>query len=348
MSLFKSKFLKSENILKNIYYILMTNIKPVVNLYWLQNAAQQISENKLTVADAAKNAHFNLNQYLYINPISPATLRKLFAEYNITYYTQKGRKPFEMTEEIENLILYFQSYLNSGEKVTFYSIILEYPNIPFIAVRQTFIKFHLYKYKKPQKKEKPRCRYEAKFCNQIWHADIHYYQKDNMESVQYLYAIMDDKSRFIVGYGLLNKKNCEQCIKILSETIDKYGAPSIMWTDNGGENTGQKMLKFLKEKRIYPVTTEPYNPQQNGKIERFWQKLEDSTSSSEEIPDYIFRYNMIRAHMALIDNNLRRRPVDVYFNENLRWKRDYPWEWFVDGKQKVFPFNEEKKKFYYD
>lgn len=153
MSLFKSKFLKSENILKNIYYILMTNIKPVVNLYWLQNAAQQISENKLTVADAAKNAHFNLNQYLYINPISPATLRKLFAEYNITYYTQKGRKPFEMTEEIENLILYFQSYLNSGEKVTFYSIILEYPNIPFIAVRQTFIKFHLYKYKKPQKKK---------------------------------------------------------------------------------------------------------------------------------------------------------------------------------------------------
>lgn len=43
-----------------------------------------------------------------------------------------------MTEEIENIILYFHSYLNSGEKVTFYSIILEYPNIPFNAVRQTF------------------------------------------------------------------------------------------------------------------------------------------------------------------------------------------------------------------
>lgn len=37
----------------------------------------------------------------------------------------------------------------------------------------------------------------------------------------------------------------------------------------------------------------------HNKIERFWQKLEDSISSIEEIEDCIFRYNMIRAQVAL-------------------------------------------------
>lgn len=45
-------------------------------------------------------------------------------------------------------------------------------------------------------------------------------------------------------------------------------------------------INFFPDKptiKNYTVTTEPYKPQQNGKIERFWQKLEDSTSSIEDI-----------------------------------------------------------------
>lgn len=49
---------------------------------------------------------------------------------------------------------------------------------------------------------------------------------------------MDDRSRFIVGNVILYKKNCKQCIEILSENINEYGPHLIMWDDNRGENTG--------------------------------------------------------------------------------------------------------------
>lgn len=56
--------------------------------------------------------------------------------------------------------------------------------------------------------------------------------------MKYLYTIMDDRSRFIVGNVILYKKNCKQCIEILSENINEYGQHLIMWDDNRGENTG--------------------------------------------------------------------------------------------------------------
>lgn len=326
----------------------MATVPVQINLYWLQTAANEITNGNLTVTNAAKNAQFILNGITFSHEISPATLRKLFTANNITYKAKPGREEIKITEQIENLIINYQLNLKSGEKVTYYTLILDYPQVPFIAVRKTFIKFNLYKYKNPQKKEKPRCRYEAKFVNQIWHADIHYFQKPGMPNVKYLYAIMDDKSRFIVGWQLLTRKKAEDCVKVLKSAINTFGPPSILWTDNGGENTGQFMLNFLKINKIYPVTTEPYNPQQNGKIERFWQKLEDWTITEEDVEKYIYQYNNCRASMALKNGNYYLRPRDVFFNLNLRWHRDYEWKWFIDGNESFFPFDAFKKSFYYD
>lgn len=319
-----------------------------INIQWLQKIAEQITNKETTIAEAANKALFDSPMGVYLNPISPSCLRNYFSKYNIKYSTYKGRKKFEIPQDIENVILSYQKNLNSGEKVTFYSIIHHIPYITFTQVRATFEKHSLYKYRSPHKQEKTRCRYEAKWVNQIWHADIHYFQKPGMQSMMYLYCLMDDRSRFIVGHGLMPSKTQDACIYVLNIAIQTYGAPCMMWTDNGGENKGQVMLNFLKEKRIYPVFTEPGNPEQNGKIERFWKNLEKCTTCPDDIPNYIIKYNTIRANMALCCDKIYLRPKDIFYDHKYRWKRGYEWKWIVDGKEIDFPYEKDKKIIYYD
>ena len=319
-----------------------------ISINWLNYAAYQISTNQVTLAEAAHQAHFLTPIGPQIVPISPSCLRSHFSRHNITFETHHGRRSEDVPEDIENIIRKYQKSLNCGEKVTFYSLLFINPHLTFTQIRKTFLKYNLYKYKSPQQKNKPRCRYEAHYVNQIWHADIHYFQKPGMSSMMYLYCIMDDRSRFIVGYELLSSKTQIKCIPVLQRAIDTYGSPCMMWTDNGGENKGQIMLNFLKEKRIYPVFTEPHNPEQNGKIERFWQKLEENTTCPDDIANFIYQYNVVRASMALRSNNRYLRPQDVFFNLDLRWKREYEWKWTVNGKEMIFPYDVERKAFYFD
>lgn len=318
-----------------------------IDIQWLKYAANLITQNQLTLEEAANQAHFTTNLGPYIKPISVSCLKYQFSLHNIFYISHPGRRDAAVPDEFEKIILYYQKLLNCGEKVTYYTILLQQPTIKFNYVRKIFEKYNLYKYRS-QNIEKKRCRYEAKYVSQIWHADIHYFQKAGMPNPLYLYCIIDDRSRFIVGYGLLANKTQNECIKILKNAIQTYGAPCIMWTDNGGENKGQIMLDFLKENRIYPAFITPGNPQQNGKIERFWQKLEDCTQCPSDIDKFIYQYNHIRASMALKCGNICLRPRDVFYNANLHWVRGYEWKWIVDGEEMNFPYDQERKSIYYD
>ena len=121
----------------------------------------------------------------------------------------------------------------SNLKMIFNHVLLFiYPSITFTHVRKTFQKYKLYKYKLHQQKEKPRCRYEAKYINQIWHADIHYFQIPCMDHMMYLYRIIDDRSRFIIHYDLLSEKTAKTCVEVLKEAIQRYRPPYMMWTEN--------------------------------------------------------------------------------------------------------------------
>ena len=45
-------------------------------------------------------------------------------------------------------------------------------------------------------------------------------------------------------------------------------------------NTGLEFVNMLKEFGIKTVRTNPYSPEQNGKIERLWQSFEKMTTSN--------------------------------------------------------------------
>lgn len=55
-----------------------------------------------------------------------------------------------------------------------------------------------------------------------------------------------------------------------------------MWSDNGRKNKGKVLDKLLLKEKIYPVFIEPGNPQQKGKIERFWLNINHCTNDVSE------------------------------------------------------------------
>ena len=126
--------------------------------------------------------------------------------------------------------------------------------------------------KKKNKNPKIRFRYEASSVNAIWHGDIHYIIF-NYE-IKYLFALIDDKSRFITGWGMFEHKTCFNCIQVFNKAIENYGRPLCYFSDNGKENVGSPMKAFLHHFEIRHITTIPGNPEANGKIEKFWLPLE--------------------------------------------------------------------------
>ena len=77
-----------------------------------------------------------------------------------------------------------------------------------------------------------------------------------------------------------------------------------MHTDNGTEFKGA-FEDVLNEYGIKKTTSDPYQPEENGKIERFWATLETRLPKINGITDYsklddvIFAYNYLHKHAAL-------------------------------------------------
>lgn len=159
---------------------------------------------------------------------------------------------------------------------------------------------------------------------QLGHIDTYYLSKyiiTDKVSKLYMVAVMDDYSRVtwaevVEGIDALNVMfGAMRCFMMLKS----YYAIQFeeVLTDNGSE-FGNRAVKnkdkhpferLLKEMGIKHRNTQPYHPQTNGKIERFWKTLhedliEDTDFSSleelkEELFQYLAYYNHERHHQAI-------------------------------------------------
>ena len=62
---------------------------------------------------------------------------------------------------------------------------------------------------------------------------------------------------------------------ILWEIFPRYGVPKQLVTDNGSENVNQIMEETPRGLNTIHITTSPYHPQSNVKVERFHRTLTD-------------------------------------------------------------------------
>lgn len=108
-------------------------------------------------------------------------------------------------------------------------------------------------------------------CNQLVHTDLSGKMPRDINGYQYAHIMVDDFSR----EGLLNLLHFRSEAPQTLETWEKkYDTPGMVRSDNAPELTAGRWEKKCNEKKIYPQTTCPYTPQQNGVAERRLAVLE--------------------------------------------------------------------------
>jgi transposase InsO family protein len=163
--------------------------------------------------------------------------------------------------------------------------------------------------------------FEALYVDSIWHADLHFPKSTNEKSLPEIkdnvFGIIDDKSRYLLCFQFLPDKTAESCAYALIETIERFGKPKFLTTDNGQEFLGRAFQIVLNFFKISPWRSKPRTPQQNGKIERLWQTLEMSrgTNRSKEcFYQLVNYYNNKWTHQALGMTPVKAREVFAHYN----------------------------------
>jgi len=168
-------------------------------------------------------------------------------------------------------------------------------------------------------------RFEAPHRDAIWQMDF-VELRVGPERVSLL-MILDDFSRYCVGWALLTEPTSEAVVGVLKEAIRRHGKPESVYTDRGGAflawRNPSSLEQFLEDELIDHHIGPSYRPQGRGKIEALAATVQrelwnivgfESIDEAKEKLDPFFRaYNERRAHMG-IDG---LTPADRYFG---RWE----------------------------
>ena len=91
----------------------------------------------------------------------------------------------------------------------------------------------------------------------------------------YIVSFVDWLTNWPEAFAVPDKKAQTVAKLLLSEIFPRYGAPRQLVTDNGPENLNKIMQETVEKLRIKHITTSPYHPQSNAKVERFHRFLGD-------------------------------------------------------------------------
>jgi putative transposase len=143
--------------------------------------------------------------------------------------------------------------------------------------------------------------------NQVWAIDITYLPMKN--GFMYLCAVIDLRTRYVVGWGLSNTMTAEWCTEIVAQAIATHGKPQIMNSDQGSQFTSEVYIHLLKENEIQISMDGKGRAIDNIFIERLWRTIkyehiylyvyEDGLSLYKGLQQYLSFYNDERRHQSL-------------------------------------------------
>jgi len=145
-------------------------------------------------------------------------------------------------------------------------------------------------------------------AHEHWHTDFTYINIGG--TFHFLCAVLDGYSRAILAWEIAPTMTSADAQRVLQKAREAHpGAKPRIISDNGSQFTAREFGSFLKTADYTHVTTSPYHPQSNGKIERFNLSykhgciypltpltLEDARRITG---DYIEHYNNERLHSAV-------------------------------------------------
>jgi transposase InsO family protein len=155
-------------------------------------------------------------------------------------------------------------------------------------------------------------RFERPLPNALWQIDIFTFQLKRMYRV-YLVGIIDDHSRFLVGWGLFRRQTADAVLEVVQGAIGQWGAPREILSDNGRQFVAwrgkTRFQQVLKQQGIQHVRSAPHHPMTLGKIERFWQTLwreflseavfASFADACQRLDHWIQYYNHQRPHQGI-------------------------------------------------
>jgi transposase InsO family protein len=236
---------------------------------------------------------------------------------------KRGPRPGQLkvlNKEEERAIIKIRRRLRANEFEIFHMIEGKFRVHPSVStIYRTFKRYPL-----NEKRKKSIKRYVKKYPGELLHADTYQVAKTLTTDRKryYLLGTIDDCTR-LCHVELIEKQTAADVTKAYFKChkwMQAHGIePEAVMTDNGVEFTAytsqkakethffETMLSIINVKHVY---TRPYQPQVNGKIERFWRILyeecilcQDKTLTKEELLDelegFMWRYNYERRHSAL-------------------------------------------------
>jgi putative transposase len=161
--------------------------------------------------------------------------------------------------------------------------------------------------------------------HQMWATDASYFKVVGW-GYYYLVTVMDDYSRFILGWKLQKDMSADSLIEVVQEAVDATGMTDVpvedrtrLLSDNGSGYVSRAFRDYLNLVGIGHILAAPYHPQTNGKIERYQQSLKKQVNQlpydlpgqlEKAIADFVVYYNYRRYHKAL--GNVT--PADVLYS----------------------------------
>jgi putative transposase len=160
--------------------------------------------------------------------------------------------------------------------------------------------------------------------HQMWSTDCSYFKVPGW-GYYYLVTVMDDYSRFILGWKMQKDMSANSLIEVVQQAVDATGMTDVpvvdrtkLLSDNGSGYVSRAFNDYLHLLGIDHIRSAPFHPQTNGKIERYYQSLKKQVNQlTYEIPgelekaiaDFVNYYNHSRYHVAL--GNVT--PADVLY-----------------------------------
>lgn len=150
-----------------------------------------------------------------------------------------------------------------------------------------------------------------------WHSDISMITIGDV--VYFLIAVLDGYSRYIVSWDICTSMKTGDVQLVVQEAVEKVQTSALadllekegprMISDNGKQYKSKEFRELLGQHGLTQVTTSPYYPQSNGKMERCWLTLKDGSirmlgeitleQAKEVFGEYVLNYNEERLHSAI-------------------------------------------------
>jgi putative transposase len=166
-------------------------------------------------------------------------------------------------------------------------------------------------------------RRKTKQPNELWASDCCHLKVVDW-GWYYLVTVMDDYSRFILGWDIKVDMTGSSLEDVVQQAVDFTGMTdvpledrTVLLSDNGSGYISQQFNQYLRLVGIRHITASPFHPQTNGKIERYHRTIKGEINKlphempselKEAIRAFIEYYNYRRYHEGLC--NLI--PYDVY------------------------------------